>query len=82
MRACRQDQQRQILKWKKTSGLDHTRKNGLDGPVIFPLPRLSMHVHRKQTPGIAQGFYLPISERLPREVALCFVNLKLSTLKK
>lgn len=41
-----------------------------------------MHVHRKQIPGIAPGFYPHISERLPGEVALCVVNFKLSTLKK
>lgn len=32
----------------------HTRKNGLDGPVIFPLLRLSMHVHTKQDPALRE----------------------------
>ena len=32
----------------------HTRQNGLGEPVIFPLLRLSMHVHTKQAPALRE----------------------------
>lgn len=44
------DPEMKIDKWVGS----HTRQNGLDGPVIFPLLRLSMHVHIKQAPALRE----------------------------